>query len=282
MALLDMAVRKKQVYAVIHVNYHWRKSANRDMHIVQHYCHVHHLKLFIKNINRAIYHTTKIKNFEAWAREVRYNFFNLVANLTNHHKLLMAHHLDDYLETGLMQIIKHRSLFHYGIKKHNLIKHLFIIRPFLDKYTKNDLINYCHAHYLKYGIDETNNDPKYLRNYLRILLAHHDDKKELLLLLIKQINDSLQSQYLKSLLYYHDWMKVNDLNLLFKLNLHYQLNLLKIYLYLHHVRNLSSNKLQGILSFLHSNLNQKAFRVATNTYLVKKHKKIFLIKDYVK
>lgn len=77
-------------------------------------------------------------------------------------------------------------------------------------------------------------------------------------------------------------MKVNDLNLLFKLNLHYQLNLLKIYLYLHHVRNLSSNKLQGILSFLHSNLNQKAFRVATNTYLVKKHKKIFLIKDYVK
>ena len=282
MALLDMVRKQKQVYAVVHVNYHWRKSANRDMHIVQRYCHVYHLKLFIKQINPAIYQTNQIKNFEAWARNVRYKFFNFVANLTNHHHLLIAHHLDDYLETSLMQLIKHRNLFYYGIKKHNVMQHLIIHRPFLDKYSKNDLINYCHTHHLSYGIDETNNNPKYLRNYIRLLLNNYQVKKQLLLSLIRQLNDSLHSQYHKSLLYYQQWINANDLSILFKLSLNYQLNLLKIYLYLHHIKNLSQNKLNGILGFLHSNLNQKAFRVAPNIYLTKNHKKIFLIKDYVK
>lgn len=65
MALLDLLTRSNQVYAVVHVNYHWRKSANRDMHLVQRYCHIHHLKLFIKKINSIVYQTNKIKNFEA-------------------------------------------------------------------------------------------------------------------------------------------------------------------------------------------------------------------------
>ena len=46
----------------------------------------------------------------------------------------MAHHLDDYLETAIMQLTSHRSLFHYGIVKNNEIKHLIINRPFLKKY----------------------------------------------------------------------------------------------------------------------------------------------------
>ena len=55
-----------------------------------------------------------------------------------------------------------------------------------------------------------------------------------------------------------------------------------MYLYYHHVKNLSQNKLEGILGFLHSNLNQKSFRVATNIYLTKINKNLFLIKDRVK
>ena len=82
------------------------------------------------------------------------------------------------------------------------MQHLIIHRPFLDKYSKNDLINYCHTHHLSYGIDETNNNPKYLRNYIRLLLNNYQVKKQLLLSLIRQLNDSLHSQYHKSLLYY--------------------------------------------------------------------------------
>lgn len=282
MALLDLLTKANQVYAVVHVNYHWRKSANNDMHLVQHYCHVHHLKLFIKNINPLIYQTSKIKNFEAWARKVRYNFFNLIGNLTNHHHLLMAHHLDDYLETALMQLTKHRFLFHYGIPKHNQIKHLIIDRPLLNKFSKENLINYCHIHHISYGIDETNYDCKYFRNHVRSLLTKNENAKQQLLILIKQLNNALASQYRKSLLYFHEWNKTNSVDYLLKLNLNYQFNLLKMYLYSHHINNLSQNKLQGILGFLHSTLNQKSFRVAANTYLSKINKNLFLIKDRVK
>lgn len=282
MALLDLATRKHQVYAVVHVNYHWRKTANRDLHIVQQYCHLHHLKLFIKTINPLIYQQNKIKNFEAWARQVRYNFFNLIANITNHHHILMAHHLDDYLETAIMQLTSHRSLFHYGIVKNNEIKHLIINRPFLKKYWKIDLVNYCQKHHLSYGIDETNNDPQYFRNYVRLILNKQTKNKNHLLQLIEQLNGLLASQYRKSLLYYWEWRKTNNIANLLKLSFNYQLNLLKIFLYSHHINNLSQNKLEGIIGFLHSNLNQKAFRVATNTYLRKINKSIFLIKDSVK
>ena len=115
----------------------------------------------------------------------------------------MAHHLDDYLETALMQLIKHRSLFHYGINAHNEIKHLIIDRIFLTKFNKQDLVNYCQTNHLNYGIDETNNDPKYFRNYIRLVLSNHKDAKKQLLTLINQLNASLASQYIKSLLYYY-------------------------------------------------------------------------------
>ena len=282
MALLDVVQRAHQVYAVVHVNYHWRASANRDMRIVQHYCHIHHLRLFIKQINPLIYQTNQIKNFEAWARKVRYDFFNLIANLTNHHYLLVAHHYDDYLESALMQLIQHQTLFHYGISSNSIIKHLIIHRPFLKKFTKNDLIAYCQAHHLTYGIDETNNDPKYFRNHVRILLANNPTVKKALAASIKQLNARLASQYDKSLIYYQEWSKTNEIAFLFKLSLNYQLNLLKMYLYHHHIKNLSQNKLQGIIGFLHSNLNQKVFRVAPHIFLTKNKKKIFLIKDYLK
>ena len=114
----------------------------------------------------------------------------------------MAHHLDDDLETALMQLTKHRILFHYGILSHNKIKHLIIDRPLLKISTKKDLVNYCHFHHLLFGVDETNYDCKYFRNQIRLLLANHEDVRQQLLILIKQLNDALASQYRKSLLYF--------------------------------------------------------------------------------
>ena len=282
MALLDVTQRLHQVYAVVHVNYHWRASANRDMHIVKRYCHQHHLRLFIKQVNPLIYCTNQIKNFEAWARQVRYNFFNFIANFTHHHYLLVAHHHDDYLESALMQIIEHKNLFHYGMNRCSKFKHLIINRPFLKKYTKSDLVSYCQKNHLSYGIDETNNDPKYFRNYVRMILAKNPTSKQILLSLIKQLNESLTSQFNKSFFYYKKWSETNEIPFLFKLSFNYQLNLLKMYLYYHHIKNLSQNKLQGIIGFLHSNLNQKSFRVAPHIFIIKNKKKFFLIKDYLK
>ncbi|MBO6073417.1 7-cyano-7-deazaguanine synthase [bacterium] len=64
-ALLNMYTKKHLVKAVVHINYNYRKSSKRDKEIVKKFCHKHHLKLYLKTINKKIYQTNKIRNFEA-------------------------------------------------------------------------------------------------------------------------------------------------------------------------------------------------------------------------
>ena len=92
MALLDQY--RKDIVCICHVNYHARKSANHDQHIVEAYAKKHKIPLMIHKVNPAIYKKKKF-NFEAWAREERYNFFNDCAHKLKVYDILMAHHLDD-------------------------------------------------------------------------------------------------------------------------------------------------------------------------------------------
>ena len=133
-ALLDTYTKKHLVKAVLHINYNYRNSSKRDEIIVRKYCFKHHLKLYLKTINKKIYQTNKIKNFEAWARKKRYDFFYFIARLINTKRILIAHHLDDFIETSIMQIRKNHFRNFYGIKKNSYYKKLKIARPFLKKF----------------------------------------------------------------------------------------------------------------------------------------------------
>ncbi|MBO6041852.1 hypothetical protein J6P52_01560 [bacterium] len=91
----------------------------------------------------------------------------LISKLTNTKKILIAHHLDDFIETSIMQLRKNHFRNFYGIKQINYYKNLMIYRPLLKKIDKNEILNYCKIHQLKFGIDETNFDLNYERNYIR-------------------------------------------------------------------------------------------------------------------
>ena len=75
MALLDM-LNQKQNYNIIvcHVNYQKRESAFRDESIVKEYCLKHNLSF---HLLKPIYSSSQ--NFQAWARDVRYDFFEQTA-----------------------------------------------------------------------------------------------------------------------------------------------------------------------------------------------------------
>ncbi len=116
---------------------------------------------------------------EAVARQCRYDFFRRVAEAIARDDepvyLVTAHHQDDLLETIALNIV--RGTGWRGLVPMNQPR---VIRPLLD-IAKAELVSYAIEHGLAWREDQTNDNPRYLRNRLRALLARRspDDKAEL-------------------------------------------------------------------------------------------------------
>lgn len=97
---------------VCHVNYNFRSDSNIDQKIVSDLCKKFNLKLELLNIQKN-YDLLK-ENFESWAREKRYDFFNKIAKKYNIYNLLVAHNLNDLIETYLLQLQRNNLVDYYG------------------------------------------------------------------------------------------------------------------------------------------------------------------------
>ncbi len=172
MALLDYCHNAGFFVMAAHVNYHHRDSAFRDQKIVEDYCRQYQIPCFVLN---AVY--PEKGNFEAWAREIRYDFFRDLVKKNRLDAVLVAHHRDDHLETYLLQKESGRIPLVYGLKEKNRINGLTICRPFLHK-TKQELIDYCKENRMEYGEDETNYDMSYSRNRIRRDLSEYSEEEK--------------------------------------------------------------------------------------------------------
>ena len=74
MALLDQLNKQGKDIVVAHVNYKHRDTADRDEKIVKEYCKKYDIPV------RVLYPVHEKGNFQAWARDVRYAFFEEVAD----------------------------------------------------------------------------------------------------------------------------------------------------------------------------------------------------------
>ncbi len=162
MALLDLLYRSGFNLVVCHVNYKKRESADRDEEIVRKYCKERDIDVYYS------YPQYESGNFQDWARTARYDFFLDVAKKHSIDILCLAHNLDDYLETLVMQIERGSYHEHYGIARIAHYKDLKVLRP-LIRYPKVALSAYCDREKIAYGIDETNLSDEYQRNVIR----HH-------------------------------------------------------------------------------------------------------------
>lgn len=173
MALFAMLVNEGYDFEVAHVNYHYRKESDEEEARLRDYCKLNNVKIHV-------YDNTDLStnNLEAKARDIRYNFFGQVYHNNNIHILLVAHNLDDFIETYYIQKkIAVYTLF-YGIQWVSTLNNMLVIRPLLD-YTKQDLMDYCDDNSIPYAIDSSNSDRKYLRNKIRqdIVSKMSDDEK---------------------------------------------------------------------------------------------------------
>ncbi|HSX27669.1 MAG TPA: tRNA lysidine(34) synthetase TilS, partial [Patescibacteria group bacterium] len=129
---------------------------------------------------------------EATARQARYDFLHRTRLAGGADAIITAHHQDDVIETAILNILRGT-----GRKGLTALKSTdLILRPLLD-IPKDEIIKYAKEHKLKWQEDETNQDDKYLRNYVRHkILPKFDTKNRAKLNKIiadtKKLNDEIE------------------------------------------------------------------------------------------
>lgn len=106
-------------------------------------------------------------NFQQEARNIRYNFFKKTATKYQTRKIVLAHHLDDQIETFFMRISKGANLKSYkGMPLIALDGDFELIRP-LIKTPKNVIEDYASKHKIIFYTDQSNSSDDYTRNRFR-------------------------------------------------------------------------------------------------------------------
>ena len=97
---------------------------------------------------------------ESRARECRYAFLKRLCH-THHGEIYTAHHLDDLVESVTINLV--RGTAWRGLTPLNGSN---INRPLLS-WTKRDIYRYATEHAIRFRLDSTNTDDRYLRNRIR-------------------------------------------------------------------------------------------------------------------
>jgi len=149
-------------FDVAHVNYHLREQdSNRDQKLIESFCSTNKKKLHIYDVTEK---DKKPENsIELWAREIRYNFFFKTLIKYNLDFLITAHHLNDQLETFIINLSKAAGISGLCGIPNNKNK---ILRPLLH-ITKKQIYTFAHCNNIIFGEDCTNNSNDFLRNRIR-------------------------------------------------------------------------------------------------------------------
>lgn len=205
MALLDQLNKQGKDIVVAHVNYKHRDTADRDENIVKDYCEKYDIPV------RVCYPVHEKGNFQAWARDVRYAFFEEVADAFDAKILYVAHQMDDVIETYLFQKNRNMICDWYGLKEKSIRQGYQIIRPLLN-FTKSELQQYCNENGVSFGIDESNLTNHYTRNVIRHTQIEKmsRDEKEAWILKIQNENEVWQIKRKVIEEFFKDWNKDVD------------------------------------------------------------------------
>ena len=173
MCLFSLLLKENINFVVANIDYNYREGSIEETELVRNYCEQNNIDFYTKSVQ----YSTNFHNFEAWAREIRYDFFNELGEKLNIENILIAHNQDDLIETYLMQKERKSLVSFYGLNGVHKYKKVNIIRPLLD-FKKEELLNYCKENYIPYIIDPTNSDTNYRRNYFRHNIVRKLSKEE--------------------------------------------------------------------------------------------------------
>lgn len=276
MALLNK--KKNLIKAVCHVNYHDREDTDNDERIVRDYCKKYNIDLFVFDTKKDdVSKYLDIKNLQTYYREIRYDFFEKIANQLNIKKVLIAHHKNDFLESAYMNINKNKKNLFLGIRKKTQFRSITLIRPLLNK-TKSNLQNYCEKNDIEFAVDYSNFSDKYNRNVVRKIINEWDSKT------IRKFYIKVKLFNLKNLFFikftekkFNKWKNKSFLiDYFLKINNNYKNAI--VYLFLNYIGiKPSENKINQIVEFIDKNKNgsSKKYRLKNIQFLEIKNKRLY-------
>ncbi len=157
---------------VCHLNHQLRgQSSDADARFVQKLAAKYQVGFELGAANVRALARKKKMSLETAAREARYSFFSKAAKRRRCHKIFLAHHADDLVETFLLNLIRGAGLTGLGGMRDVSSRQihgvdLTILRPLLSIW-RSDIDKYVRECHLRFREDATNKNLAPTRNRIR-------------------------------------------------------------------------------------------------------------------
>ena len=184
--LFHLCLKLKLNFFVAHCNFKLReKESDLDEKFVRDLAIKHNIKFYTKSFNTKKLSSNYNKSIQMLARELRYSWFEELSKELNVKHILTAHHLDDSLETFLINLSRGSGIDGLlGIPKVNDT----VYRPLLI-FKKDEILSYAKENKISWREDSSNRKQDYLRNQIRIEVLPK----------LKEINPNLLDNFSKSI-----------------------------------------------------------------------------------
>lgn len=164
MVLVNLCHQSQLDFAIAHCNFQLRgEESNEDEAFVKSYAAQLQVPIFVERFDTQTFADQQKMSIQVVARNLRYEwFYTLIAN-HNFDYILTAHHLDDSLETFLINFTRGSGIEGLtGIPQQNDK----IVRPLLV-FSRNDIEDFAQENTIEWREDSSNATDKYWRNKLR-------------------------------------------------------------------------------------------------------------------
>ena len=159
---LMLSVNKNIIVA--HCNFKLRGvESDKDEEFVMTLCEENSIKFYSKSFDIKKIKENSNNSIQMIARDLRYEFFNKISNELKINHILTAHHLNDSLESFIINISRGSGL--DGLTGVPMLNGK-IKRPLID-FEKKEIINYAKNKNLRWREDSSNKLNSYLRNKVR-------------------------------------------------------------------------------------------------------------------
>ena len=149
-------------FEVAHINYKLRnEDSDLDQKLVENFCKKNHLKLHTYEVSEKDQKPNG--SIQLWARDLRYRFFREIQEKQNLEFLVTAHHLNDQLETFLINLSRGSGI--SGISGIPANENN-ILRPLLN-FSKSNIYQFALEQKIPYREDISNQKNDYVRNKIR-------------------------------------------------------------------------------------------------------------------
>lgn len=182
MVLLHLCYQLKLDIRAAHCNFQLRNDeSDEDENFVKSECERRDILLFVNHFDTKRFAEEQILSLQVVARNLRYDWFNTLLIHNDYDYIVTAHHLDDSLETFLINFTRGSGLDGLtGIPEQNGN----IVRPLLP-FSRNEIEIFAKDNNLEWREDSSNASDKYLRNKLR-----HN-----IIPMLKELNPALLNSY---------------------------------------------------------------------------------------